>query len=63
MLMNTKSLFNCNKTITVLFYHEKHKQPVPSNVLLNDVCVQFTDQVNYLGLLLNASLKDDDDDT
>ena len=49
--------FNCNKTIGLLFC----LQPVPSNVFLNGVRVQFFDQVKYLSALLNGSLKDDDD--
>ena len=53
--------FNCNKTIGVLFCPKKYKQPAPSNVFLNGVRVQFFDQVKYLGVWINASLKDDDD--
>jgi len=53
--------FNCNKTIGVLFYPKKYKQPAPSNVFLNGVRVQFLDQVKHLGVWINASLKDDDD--
>jgi len=37
------------------------KQPAPSNVFLNGVRVQFSDQVKYLGAWINVSLKDDDD--
>jgi len=37
----------------------KSKQPTPSNVFLNGVRVLFSDHVKYLGLYLNASLKDD----
>jgi len=51
--------FNCNKTIGVFF--AVYKQPVPSNVFLNGVRVQFFDQLKYLGVWINASLKDDDD--
>ena len=54
-------IFNCNKTIGVLFSPKKYKQPAPSNVFLNGVRVQFLDQVKYLGVWINASLKDDDD--
>jgi len=53
--------FNCNKTIGVLFCPKKYKQPASSNVFLIGVCVQFFDPVKYLGVLINASLKDDDD--
>ena len=53
--------FGCNKTIGVHFYPKKYRQPAPSNVFLNGVRLQFSDQVKYLGLLLNASLTDDDD--
>ena len=53
--------FNCNKTIGVLFCPKKYEQPAPSNVFLNGVCVQFLNQVKYLGVWINASLKDDDD--
>ena len=35
--------------------------PAQSNVFLNDVRVQFFDKVKYLGVWINASLKDDDD--
>jgi len=38
-----------------------YKQPGPSNVFLNGVRVQFFDQVKYLGVWINTSLKDDDD--
>jgi len=34
-------VFDCNKMIGVLFRPTKYKQPVPSNVFLNDVRVQF----------------------
>jgi len=37
------------------------EQPAPSNVFLNGVHVQLSDQVKYLGVLINASLKDDSD--
>jgi len=53
--------FNCNKTIGVLFCPKKYKQPSPSNVFLNSVRVQRFHQVKYLGVWINASLKDDDD--
>ena len=53
--------FNCNKTYGVLFCPKKYKQPAPSDVFLNGVRVQFLDQVKYLGVWINASLKDDDD--
>ena len=53
--------FNCNKTIGVLFCPKKYKQPAPSNVFLNGARVQFLNQVKYLGVWINASLKDDDD--
>jgi len=53
--------FNCNKTIGVLFCPKKYKQPAQSNVFLNGVRVQFLDQMKYLGVWINASLKDDDD--
>jgi len=52
--------FNCKKTIGVLFCPKKYKQPAPSNVFLNAVRVQFLDQVKYLRVWINASLKDDD---
>jgi len=52
---------NCNKTIGVLFCPKKYKQPAPSAVFLNGVRVQFLDQMKYLGVWINASLKDDDD--
>jgi len=45
----------------VLFCPKKCKQPAPSNVFLYGACVQFFDQVKYLGVWINASLKDDDD--
>ena len=53
--------FNCNKTIGVLFFLKKYKQPAPSNGFLNGVRVQVSDQVKYLGVSLNISLKDEDD--
>ena len=54
-------IFNCNKTIGVLFCPKKYKQSAPSNVFLNGVRVQFLNQVKYLGVWINGSLKDDDD--
>jgi len=53
--------FDCTKTFGVLFCPKKYKQPPPSNVFLNGVRVQFFDQVKYLVVWINASLKDDDD--
>jgi len=53
--------FNCNNTIGVLFCPKKYKQPSPSNVFLNGVRAQFFDQMKYLGVWINGSLKDDDD--
>ena len=47
--------------IGILFCPKKYKQSAPSNVLLNGVHVQFLDQVKYLGVWINASLKDGDD--
>ena len=60
MLLNTKTLSTATKQLRYLFV-PKYKQPAPSKIFLNSVRVQFSDQVNYLGLLLNASLKDDND--
>jgi len=53
--MAKKPLFlqNAKKTKSIC------KQHAPYNVFLNGVCVQFSDQVKYLYVLLNASLKDD----
>jgi len=47
----------------VLFCPKNNKHPAPSNVFLNGVGprVQFFGQVKYLGVWINASLKDDDD--
>jgi len=56
-----KVAFNCNKTFGALFCPQNYKQPAPSNVFLNGEHVEFFDQVKYLGVLLNASLNDDDD--
>ena len=56
MLLSPKS----PQTIGVLFCSNRYKQSTPSNVFLNGVHVHFFDQVKYLGVLLNASLKDDD---
>jgi len=53
---------NCRKTIGVLFCPKKYKQHVPLNVFLNGVRVQFSDQMKYLGVWINASLKENDDD-
>jgi len=53
--------FNCDITIGVLFCPKKYKQPAPSNIFLHGVRVQFFDQVKYLGVWINSSLKDDDD--
>jgi len=40
---------------------KRYKQPAPSNVFLSGLRVQFFDQVKYLGVWINTSLKDDDD--
>ena len=53
--------FNYNKIVGALFCPNTYKQPAPSNVFLNGVRVQFLNQVKYLGVWINASLKDDDD--
>jgi len=53
--------FNCNRTISVLFCPKNYEQPASSNVFLNDVRVQFSEQVKYFDVALNTSLKDDDD--
>ena len=53
--------FYCNETIGATFCSKKYKQFAPPNVFLNRVRVQFSDQVKYLGVSLNASLKDYDD--
>jgi len=36
------------QTIRVLFCPQKYKQPAPSNVFLNGIRAQFSDQVKYL---------------
>ena len=56
-----KIIFNYNKTIGAIFCSKKYKQPALSNIFLNGVRVKFLDQVKYLGVWINASLKDDDD--
>ena len=62
MLLNTKSrLIVTKQSMGVLFCPKKYKQPAPSNVFLNGARVQFLNQVKYLGVWINASLKDDDD--
>ena len=53
--------FTTSQTIGGLYCPKKYKQPAPSNVFLNGVHVQFFDLVKYLGVRINASLKDDDD--
>jgi len=57
MLLKTKSIFIATKEL-VFICPKKYKQPAPSNVLLNGVCVQLSDKVKRL---LCASLKDDID--
>jgi len=51
-------VFNCNKQLVFVFLPTNYKAPAPLNVFLNGVRVQFFDQVKYLRMLLNASLKD-----
>jgi len=53
--------FNCNKTIGVLFWPKSTNTLPHQEFFLNGVRVQFFDQVKYLGVWINASLKDDDD--
>jgi len=56
MISETVLVFNwCS------FCPQNYQQPAPSNVFLEKKRVQFFDQVKYLGVLLNTSLKDDDD--
>jgi len=61
MIAEHEIAFNCNKTIGVSFCPQRYNQPAPSNIFPNGVNVQFSDQVKYLCILLNASLKDDND--
>jgi len=63
---NNKNMFtNFLKILLVFnwcsFLSKKYKQPIPSNDFLNGVRVQIFHQVKYLGVLLNASVKDGDD--
>jgi len=60
MLLNTKSFLIVTKQMVFFFAQKKYKQPAPSNVFLNGVRVQFLNQVKYLGVWINASLKNDD---
>jgi len=55
--------FNCDKLQNnwCSFCPQYYKQPVPSNIFLNGVRIQFCDQVKYLGVLIHVPLKDDDD--
>jgi len=48
MLLNTKSFLVATKPLVFWcsFLPEKFKQPAPSNVFLNDVRVQLSQQVN-----------------
>jgi len=59
MLLNMKSLLIATKQL-VFFFDQKSINNLPHHVFLNDVRVQFFDQVKYLGVWINASLKDDD---
>ena len=52
---------NCKKTIGLLFWHKNNEQPAPSNDFRNGVQIRFFDQAKYLGVLVNASLNDEDD--
>jgi len=55
------SYFQLQQNNWCIFLPPKFKQPAPSNVLLNGAPVQFSDQIKHLGVLLNASLKDNND--
>jgi len=61
MLLNTKLFLIVAKQLVFFFAPKKYEQPAPSNVFLNGARVQFLNQVKYLGVRINASLKDDDD--
>jgi len=61
MLLNTKSPLIASKQLVFFSFPIKYKQSAPCNVFLNGARVQFSDQVKYLGVWLNAPLKDDDD--
>jgi len=52
---------NATKQLVFFFAQKKYEQPATSNIFLNGVRVQFFDQVKYLGVWINASLKGDDD--
>ena len=58
MLLKTKPLFILTKEL-VYFLSQKYNQIAPLNVC--GVCAQFSDQIKYLSVSLNASLTVDDD--
>ena len=45
----------------VFFFAQKSINNLPHQMFFYGVRVQFFDQVKYLGVWINASLKDDDD--
>jgi len=53
--------FNCKKTFGLLFWPKNYEQPASSNAFRNGVQIRFFDQAKYLGVLVNDSLKHDDD--
>jgi len=50
-----KIVFQCNKTVGVVFTPKKYQQPETPVAFLNDKCVNLTEQVKYLGASLHAS--------
>ena len=52
---------NCNKTVAVAFSSKKYEQSPTPVVSLNGVGVKFAEQVQYLDVLLYASLTDCND--
>ena len=60
-MFTNKHMMILENSIGVLFCLKNYKKPAPTNVFLNGVRVQFSDQVKYLDVWVNTSLKDDDD--
>jgi len=58
MLLNTKLPLIVTKQLVLFFALKKY---CSIKFFLNNVRVQFSDQVTHLGVWLNASLKGDDD--
>jgi len=56
-------VFNCRKTVGLIFCTKNMKVFQNDNVTIDDYKVKFVSRVSYLGVHLNSNLCDDDQST